>query len=257
MKENIWINTKTNVEVGLNTGAGSPRAWLLRALDVGKGRELGILEGSLHPQSIAVAGLWERDGARLPDTGDRKTLFRFFDLPKSLQRGNSNSCFVPFIGMAIEAKPDEILMWVRAFKQSGAQWIWWAFPGEAVYDNPADVDGRPRNKKLDHELLYQRFERGDSIVSLAHEFDVDSQSISYVKHKWENKLPAVTTVRKLDDDIRESILEDIRLGDLTFSEIAVKYNTTRATVSKWAGRIGQARTGGRKDGETKAKSATG
>ncbi len=254
MKENIWINTKTNVEVGLNTGAGSPRAWLLRALDVGKGRELGISEGSLHPQSIAVAGLWERDGARLPDTGNRKTLFRFFDLPKSLQRGNSNSRLVPFIGMAIEAEPDEILMWVRAFKQSGAQWIWWAFPGEASYGNLKTIDERPRNKKLDHELLYQRFECGDSIVKLAREFQVEPQAIAYVREKWENNLPALTSVRKLDDEVREAILEDIKLGELTFKEIAVKYNTTRATVSKWAGRIGEARKGGRLYGETQAKS---
>jgi len=256
MKENIWINTKTNVEVGLNTGAGSPRAWLLRALDIGKGKELGISAGSLHPQSIAVAGLWERDGARLPDTGNRKTLFRFFDLPKGIQRGNSNSRLVSFIGMAIEAEPDEILTWVRAFKQSGAQWIWWAFPGEAVYANPADVDGRPRNKRLDHELLYKRFERGDSVVSLAHEFNVEPQAISYVKQKWENNLPALTTVSKLDDSVREALIQDIIIGEMTFMEIAVKHNTTRATVSKWAGRVGQSR-GGKNNGETKAKSAIG
>jgi len=256
MKENIWINTKTNVEVGINTGAGSPRAWLLRALDIGKGKDLGISVGSLHPQSIAVAGLWERDGARLPDTGNRKTLFRFFDLPKSLQRGNSNSRLVPFIGMAIEAQPDEILTWVRAFKQSGAQWIWWAFPGEAVYNNPTDVDARPRNKRLDHELLYKRFARGDSIVSLAHEFEVEPQAIAYVKQKWENNLPAVTAVGKLDDKMREAMIQDIILGEMTFMEIAVKYETTRATVSKWAGRVGQSRKG-KNNGETKAKRVVG
>lgn len=255
MKENVWINTETNVEVGLNTGAGSPRAWLLRALDIGKNNELSVSPGSLHPQSIAVAGLWHRDGARLPDTGDRNTLFRFFDLPKSLLKGNTNSRLVPFIGMAVEVPSDEILMWIRAFKQSGAKWIWWAFPGEASYERLNDE--RPRNKRLDHELLYKRFERGDSNVTLANEFEVDVTAIQYVKRKWENSLPAVSNVRKLSDESREAMIEDIKLGDMTFNEIAVKHGTTRATVSKWASRIGESRKGEKKNGQTKANGTTG
>jgi hypothetical protein len=255
MKENVWINTKTSVEVGLNTGAGSPRAWLLRALDIGKGKDIAILPGSLHPQSIAVAGLWERDGAKLPDTGDRKTLFRFFDLPKGIQRGNANSKLIPFIGMAVEVQADEILMWIRAFKQSGAQWIWWAFPGQATYDDPKDLDERPRNKKLDHELLYKRFEQGETVNSLALEFKVDLSAISYVKKKWENGLPAKCVAQKLNEDVREAVIEDIRLGELSFTEIAIKHSTTRATVSKWAGRIGESRGGN--NGKTKSNGTIG
>lgn len=248
MRENFWINTNTNVEVGINTSAGSPRAWLMRAVGQNcTANELDLVPGSLHPKLITVAGLWRR-GKQLPDTGNNKTLFRFFDLPENLGarkvgRKTEDSETITYIGMCSAVPEHEILMWIRAFKKTGADWTWWAYPEEAHFKDPNKIDGRPKNKKLDHELLYERFEQGAQNISLALEFDVDATAIAYVRKKWMQGKPAKSTDNRLTDQELEEMFTEIRAGKKTLTEIADDFKVARATVSKWAGRIGESKRG--------------
>lgn len=239
MRENHWINCKTNIEVATNTQAGSPRAWLMRAVGSTQPGDLYLQEGSLHPKTIAVAGLWLRTaGVKLPDMQDNKTLYRFFDLPEPLEKGSRARTRQTYIGMCSAVPKHEILTWLSVFRRTGAAWIWWAHPEKGDFY----AAERPRTyRTLDHAELYRRFESGDvDCVKLADEYETNRNNIEYVLKKWRAGKPAerCRNSAPLTQEVREQILEDLRLGTETYTSIAEKYNTSRHTVSKWARRIG-------------------
>lgn len=239
MRENYWINCKTNIEVGTNTQAGSPRAWLMRAVGSSQPGDLYLQEGSLHPKTIAVAGLWLRDpNLKLPDMQDNKTLYRFFDLPDPLERGSRARNRQTYIGMCSAVPKHEILTWLSVFRRTGAVWIWWSHPEKGDYYATERVKNY---KTLDHVELYRRFDAGQLDTQLlAEEFDATKNSIEYVLKKWRAGKPAARCRNSapLTQEVREQILQDLKLGTESYSSIAEKYNTSRHTVSKWAKRIG-------------------
>lgn len=240
MRENFWINCKTNIELGTNTSAGSPRAWLMRAVGTGQVGDLYLMKGSLHPKSIAVAGLWARTPTmQLPDMQNNKTLYRFFDLPDPLERGTRARGTQSYIGMCSAVPSHEILTWMSVFRRTGAAWIWWAHPQKGDY---YANDRVKQYNILNHEELYQRFESGDTNAqSLADEYSTSKTSIEYVLKKWRSGKPAAKSRKcaPLSVDIREQIIQDIKLGADSYSSLAEKYNTSRHTVAKWARRINQ------------------
>jgi hypothetical protein len=241
MRENFWINCKTNIELGTNTQAGSPRAWLQRAVGAGQTGDLYLQEGSLHPKTIAVAGLWRRDlHMRLPDLQQNKTLYRFFDLPDPLEHGSRARGRENFIGVCSAVPKHEILTWLSVFRRTGAVWIWWAHPEKPDYYT---TERKKVYKTLDHAELYRRFEAGDvDCFQLADEYGTHRNNIEYVLKKWQAGKPAerCRNSAPLTLQVREQILEDLRLGTESYTSIAEKYNTSRHTVSKWAKRIGVA-----------------
>ena len=244
MRENIWTNTQTLTELGVNSMIGSPRAWLMRALNVvSTATELDICPGGLHPKLITVAGVWPQ-GSPLPDTESYHCLYRFFELPDKLgtyyNRGQARQPMKNYTGIACQVPDHEILDMLRKFKAGGAEWTWWAYEGEAVFRNKYKPDERPANGKLDHAEIYRRLDAGESMAAMAREFGVTETAIHYVRRKWARGAPAVQH-RAIDPEVREQIIQDIKVGELAFTEIADKYNTTRATVSKWAQRVGASR----------------
>ena len=124
MRENYWVNAFTNAEINVNCPAGSPRAWVLKSMGAPSG-ELYIQPGSMYPKSVGIAGLWVRDGARLPDLGKNKTLYRFFDLPENLSRPHhqKRNKKQAYIGVCACIPAHEIMMWMKAFKDSGCKWL--------------------------------------------------------------------------------------------------------------------------------------
>lgn len=251
MKENYWVNSLSNTELSVHCPAGSPRAWLLKAVGSANG-DLYIMPGSLHPKSIAVAGLWEREGAQLPDTGNNKTLYRFFDIPEKLntKMHPKYNKKIPHIGMCVSVPADEILAWVRAFKQSGCKWLWWAVPDAEPEPEPVRSN---RYKRIDHMEIYAKLDKGLNITEIAKEYDVPINTIRYVWQKWLNKQPAGKSTVPLSEETIDAIRGDLVEGLLTQAEIANRYKTTRATVNKWARRFNLSPQE-RMNGKTKATS---
>ena len=237
MRENYWINSLTNTELSVHCPAGSPRAWLLKAVG-GINSELYIMPGSMYPKSIAVAGLWEKEGARLPDTGNNKTLYRFFEIPEKLNskvhpKYNKK---IPYIGMCVSVPADEILTWIRAFKSSGCKWLWWARP-EAEPQPHTKPERMSRYKRLDHNEIFAKFEQGMTQQQLALEYDVPINTIRYIWLKWKDDNKPGKSFVGLDERTLDMIRGDLVEGVLTQTQIADRYNTTRATVNKWARRF--------------------
>jgi hypothetical protein len=254
VRENFWVNSLTNTELSVHCPAGSPRAWLLRAVGSSNG-ELYIMNGSMHPKSIAVAGLWLKEGARLPDTGNNKTLYRFFDVPEKLnsKMHPKYNKKVPHIGMCVSVPADEILVWIRAFKQSGCKWLWWAMP-EADPGPEEKPTRMNRYKRMDHNEIYAKLDQGMELAAIARDYDVPINTIRYVWQKWKDNQPAGKSCLALSEETIDAIRGDLAEGVLTQKEIANRYHTTRATVNKWARRFNLSPQEP-KNGKTKAASS--
>jgi DNA-binding transcriptional regulator YiaG len=255
MRENYWVNNYTNVELHVHCPAGSPRAWLLKAMGAPQG-ELYIQKGSLHPKAIAIAGLWIRDGAKLPDTGNNKTLYRFFDLPEKLssKMHPKYNKKIPHIGMCVSVPAHEILTWIRAFKASGCVWLWWATPEPEENLTTKETVRINRYKRLDHAEIYKLFDAGKTYHEVAKDQEVPVNTARYIYKKWEaNQKPGKSTA-PLSEEMIDNIRGDLVEGILTQQQIADRYNTTRATVNKWAKRF-NLMTKGPKNVQTKAASS--
>ena len=235
MRENYWVNAFTNAEIHVHCPAGSPRAWVLKSLGAPQG-ELYIQPGSLYPKSVAIAGLWVRDGARLPDMGEYKTLYRFFDLPDNLARPASKKNNIQaYIGMCSCVPEHEIIKWIRAFKETGCKWLWWAKPEP----EPAIRTVVSLKQRHDHEHYYTLFDQGLDALGLVDKLGISKHTARYIYKKWLQKKSAQhIDVSPLTDEDIDNIRGDLVAGELTQQEIADRYGTTRATVNKWAKRFG-------------------
>jgi DNA-binding CsgD family transcriptional regulator len=238
MRENYWVNSLTNTELSVHSPAGSPRAWLLKAVGSPNG-ELYVMPGSLHPKTIAVAGLWKRDNAQLPDTGNNKTLYRFFDIPEKLTSKThpKYNKKVPYIGMCVAVPAHEILTWIRAFKASGCVWLWWATPTAEEQLNHEEAVRLDRYRRLDHAEIFQLFDQGRTYQQLAKELNIQLPTIRYIHKKWEANQKPGKSFAPLSSEQVDNIHADLLEGILTQQQIADRYNTTRATVNKWAQRF--------------------
>ena len=181
MRENYWVNAFTNAEVHVNCPAGSPRAWVLKSMGAPSG-ELYIQPGSMYPKSVGIAGLWIRDGARLPDLGNNRTLYRFFDLPENLSRPHhqKRNKKQAYIGVCACIPAHEIMMWMRAFKESGCKWLWWSMP-EPEPEREVKVKKRI---SLDHIALYKEFETGGHIINSCKLIDRVSKAFKLCKEEY-------------------------------------------------------------------------
>jgi len=180
-KENTWINTRTRVITGVNKPPGSPRAWVLRALDSASHE---ITQSLIRPKLISVAAIWTRPNSTIdfPYT----SLIRFFDMQID-QRNNKwvpRPPTTPCIGRAWQIPIDHVLPAVRELMSSSALMVWWCTPERDDPTAKPDLTGLKVRLKLDHEELFTCFDRGQRPHNLAHERGLSPNAVRYVFQKW-------------------------------------------------------------------------
>lgn len=226
MNADKWTNTQSLLQIGNNSVLGTPRSWINRAVGC-KYQDLNQQATSLTPGRITVAGVWFRPCV-LPDTGDLPAIYRFFALdPKFCGRGTGTN-LQPVIGMGVAVPADDIYQWRQRIERSGAVWTWWSWP-DASAECVMITDGGRR--QLDHQRLYDLFNTGLTVREVAAQLGIGVNAIHYVYKKWQAGLPADKTAGRRGVD-HASIAEDLRTGEFTMTEIAVRNKTTRATVWK-------------------------
>lgn len=180
-KENTWINTRTRVMSGVNQPPGSPRAWVLRALDSAAHE---VTQGLVRPKLISVAAVWTRPCTTvdLPYT----SLIRFFDMQIN-QRNNKwvpKPAMTPCIGIAWQVPMEAVLPAVRQLMASDAFKVWWCTPEREVVAERPNLTGLQTRVKLDHGELFECFDRGVRPHTLAHERGLSPNAVRYVFQKW-------------------------------------------------------------------------
>lgn len=229
MRENNWLNTRTQQYYGSNTVLGSPRGWLQRA--VGQKADLFLHPTSLDPRSLSVAGIWLKNQT-LPDTGSWPSIYRYFrvtDDIRRLRRATEDQWY-PVVGVGIAVPHDRVFEIYNQIRQT-ALWVWFDWPQKK--NSSTRITGQPR-QYLDHAELYQRFEQGQTPQEIALLLSAHLNSIIYVYNKWKDGLaPGRKSRNKADHFL---VLEDLRRG-LSIPELVEKHNISRTMIYKIRGKM--------------------
>ena len=184
MKQDRWINTKTQVEYGTNGALGSPRAWFRRALDSTNVADMTFESGSLTGHEISVAGIWYRP-CSVPITGMHRELFRFFQVPKPelIVRATHLVPVQPVIGMCAAVPMHEVTHWLRVYRESGAVFTWW--------NTPQDVAVRAvksaARRRTDHEQVFRLLDAGLTRTAICEQLDLPMPNLDYIARKWQRQ----------------------------------------------------------------------
>ena len=224
MRENSWLNTRTQQYYGSNTVLGSPRGWVQRA--VGQKTDLFLHPTSTDPKSFSVAGIWLRNQA-LPDTGSWPAIYRYFRITDDIRRLRqaTEDQWYPVVGAGIAVPHDRVFEIYNQIRQT-ALWVWFDWPQQKTV--PKRAKGQPR-QLLDHAELYQRFEQGQRPQEIALLMATSLNSIVYVYNKWQDGLAPSRKPRNKAD--HSEILADLRRG-LSVPELVEKYHVSRTMIYK-------------------------
>jgi hypothetical protein len=183
MKQDRWINTKTQVEYGTNGALGSPRAWLRRALDAPTLDDVTFQPGSLTPHEISIAGIWYKP-CSVPITGMYRELFRFFEIPAEHQIHRPRTLVpnVPAIGMCAAVPVSEVMKWLKVYREHGATYTWWNVPDERALRavRPSPVVRR----NTDHNQVYKLLDSGKTRRQISEIMDLPLANVDYIVGKW-------------------------------------------------------------------------
>jgi len=226
MKQNSWLNTKTNQYYGTNTLLGSPRGWYQRAVGL-KQPDLFLHPTTVDPGVYTVAGVWLRAHA-LPNSGAIPAFYRYFTISDNIRRFNDPKVqHMPAIGMAWSVRDKDILTVYNQFRESGAVWVWWDWPQEPKAKKFSE------GKALDHDLLYEKFSAGMSSSEVADELDLLRPSVHYVYQKWQAGEPPNRKPRAIVD--HSAVVQDLRLGR-PVADIVAEHKCSRAMIYKIKGK---------------------
>jgi len=185
MKQDTWTHSITRAEYGVTGALGSPRAWLRRALDTATLDDTTFQAGSLTPSEISVAGIWYQtpDGYGLPVTGMHRELFRWFEIPEAdlMMKPRTRTALVPAIGVCAAVPMDQVLHWIKIYKEHGAVFTWWNTP---TNKNIRAVTEKPRRRQLDHARVYGMLDAGMKVSDISKELNFPTPNIDYVAKKW-------------------------------------------------------------------------
>lgn len=184
MKQDVWTNTKTLVESGVNGPLGSPRAWFRRALDTHNIDAVTFQDGSLTPHEISVAGIWYRP-CSVPITGMYRELFRFFEIPEAhnISRPSHLVPGVRAIGMCAAVPMSEIVKWVKIYKDHGATFTWWKKPEDRSPRVAKSVVSERR--RTDHTEVFKLLDLGRTRNQISEILGLPKPNIDYIVKKWE------------------------------------------------------------------------
>jgi hypothetical protein len=184
MKQDRWINTKTQVELGTNGALGSPRAWFRRALDSTNVADMTFEPGSLTGHEISVAGIWYRP-CSVPITGMHRELFRFFKVPKPelIVRAAHLVPVMPVIGLCAAVPMHEVMQWIQIYKAHGAAFTWWNAPQDIAVRTAKSVNRR----RTDHEQVFALLDAGLTRIAISEQLDLPLPNLDYIAKKWRLK----------------------------------------------------------------------
>lgn len=226
MKQNSWLNTRTNQQYGTNTWLGSPRGWIQRAVGL-KTPDLALHETTTDPNLFTVAGIWRR-GQPVPDSGSLPAFYRFFSISENIRKYyHAGINHYPVIGMAWVVPEKDILKTYNYFRSQGAEWLWWDWP----------VESKPKKysqgKMLDHADLYERFESGQTVSQVADALDLLRPSVHYVYKKWQAGHSSERRAKVPVD--HEMIVQDLRMGRKV-ADMVQDYGCSRTMIYKIKGK---------------------
>jgi len=230
MREDYWTNTKTNTTLGVTGPLGSPRAWLRRAFDAVSIDDVAFQPGALTPTEISVAAVWYRPVQSLPDFGNHRALYRFFDIasPEDLQRNVRREQLYPAIGVAVAVPISEVVQWVKTARASGATYTWWKTPvNKAVRARST----KPQRRQLDHTAVYAMLDQGMTVMAIAEQLDFPRNNIHYVAAKWKKGLHLEPRRPFLNVD---TIIQQRREG-VPVKELARIHNSSPAYIYRLLG----------------------
>jgi hypothetical protein len=184
MKQDRWINTKTQVELGTNGALGSPRAWFRRALDSTNVADMTFEPGSLTAHEISVAGIWYKP-CSVPITGMHRELFRFFKVPRPelIVRAAHLVPVMPVIGLCAAVPMHEVMHWIQIYKAHGAAFTWWNAPQDIAVRTAKSVNRR----RTDHEQVFALLDAGLTRIAISEQLDLPLPNLDYIAKKWRLK----------------------------------------------------------------------
>lgn len=226
MQQDIWTNTQTNVTYGITGALGSPRGWLRRALNVANLDDTTFHETSITPPEISVAGIWYQPVRGLPSTGPHRELIRWFDIPDAryMARRCDAKHMLPAVGISAAVPMNEVMHWLRVYRESGAIYTWWKTPENK--SARASSSEKPARRQLDYPLIYRLLDQGLTVAQISKQIDVPGPNIEYVKKKW--LAGDAPTIHKAQIDVG-AVIDDYRSG-MTAIDVAEKYNTSESYV---------------------------
>lgn len=224
MREDIWTNTKTKIELGKTGPLGAPGAWLRRAYDVVSVDDHPFLPNTITPHELSVAGVWYRP-CQLPDTGNIRTLYRFFDIPSAhdMHRHTRVKEHVPAIGVAICAPAKDVMQYLRQFELAGAAYVFWRMPSNKSIRASANVVPR---RQIDHAAIYAELDKGLTNRQIADKLDYPIHNVEYVTKKWRAGQSLSNRAAYCD---KAALLADVAAG-LTVPELSIKHNKSKAYI---------------------------
>lgn len=225
MQEDIWFNTKTNTTHGVTGALGSPRSWLRRALNIANLDEFTFHETSITPTEISVAGVWYMPVKGLPVTGNHRELIRWFSAPTldQINRPRTRVPLVPVIGICAAVPMNEVMHWLKVYREAGAAYTWWKTP---TNKNIRAVTEKPRRRQLDHAKVYDMLDSGMKPIDIGRALDFPTPNIDYVAKKWRQGLPLQTRKSFVN---QTELLNACRKG-IPVSELAGKFNVSPAYI---------------------------
>lgn len=178
MNRDIWINTRTGVEISSTARLGNPRAWLKRAWDADN-KELELHETTHEPGEYSIGAVWYRP-AELPHF-DCDHIIRWFEAPAENNMWKRDPELIPVVGYAFVIPTANVMDTIKELKALNAAWLWWDFQR-----TPAErkVGGLRKSVKLDHNEIYELLSSGYSIAAIARRFDTSGSAVGYVAKKW-------------------------------------------------------------------------
>lgn len=235
MNKDLWTNTSTLIEHGINGALGSPRSWLRRALDATTLDDYTFPAGSLTPQEISIAGVWYRPITHtLPDTAYHQ-LYRFFDIPTAdkILRPKTRTELYPAIGIAAAVPASDILNTIKLYQMFGAAFIWWSMPlASGTRTGTGSIGHLRERRRLDHDEVYRRLAAGQNRKEIALALGFPTNNIDYVISKWRAQgggVPVPPPPRPRID--AAAMVADYASG-MRAVQLAEKYNTSEAYVYK-------------------------
>ena len=227
MKQDTWVDTASGAEYGTTGALGSPRAWLRRALDVAFLDDTTFKETSITPHEISVAGVWYKkpEGYGIPVTGEHRELFRWFDIPspQQMHRPRNRVPLVPAIGLCAAVPMDQVLHWIRVYKDHGAAYVWWHTPQNRAV-RARDV--RPQRRQLNHSQVYDMLDAGMKPIDIGRALNFPTPNIDYVAKKWRQGIALKDRPAFLDKD---RLFEQSRAG-VPVSELSRLFGVSPAYI---------------------------
>jgi hypothetical protein len=186
MQQDRWIHSQTRVEYGTNGVLGSPRAWIRRALDTVSIEDTTFQPGTITPHEISVAGIWYRP-CSVPITGRHRELFRFYCIPEphKIVKAPNNVPLFSAIGMCATVPADEIMFWLRVYRESGAAFTWWNTPQDrAVRAVNPEASNR---RRTDHDQVFRLLDAGLTRTAICEQLDLPMPNLMYIAKKWQQQ----------------------------------------------------------------------